>query len=202
LWCDVVVFMLPDQDRGVTSSGRGASSDAAGPVVFVDFDTVLLAVHPAARGPEYGLQADLDEAIGRLSEGAQAVVVLVGPPATDVRQGIDTQRRIELLRDGLGQAAGEVLIATCPHGGDGTCDCATPGAGLIEVAIEQHDLLRRGGWYVAGDQAGVVAGRVAGLHTIRIGPVGEDHLSAVHRPDYEARDLLDAANHILVEAAV
>jgi hypothetical protein len=53
---------------------------------------------------------------------------------------------------------------------------------------------------VGADQEGVVAGRGAGLKTIRIGPVGEDHLSAVHRADYEARDLLDAANHILFEA--
>jgi hypothetical protein len=65
--------------------------------------------------------------------------------------------------------------------------------------MEQHDLPRRGGWYVSADQEGVVAGRTAGLHTIRIGPAGVDHLSSVHRADYEARDLLDAANHILVE---
>jgi hypothetical protein len=46
----------------------------------------------------------------------------------------------------------------------------------------------------------MVAGRGAGLHTVRIGPHGEDHLSLVHRPDYEARDLMDAANHIMIEA--
>ena len=44
-----------------------------------------------------------------------------------------------------------------------------------------------------------IIGRGAGLRTVRIGPLGVDHLSSVHRPDYEARDLLDAANHILVE---
>jgi hypothetical protein len=62
-----------------------------------------------------------------------------------------------------------------------------------------HGLSSRGSWFVGGDQEGVVAGRNAGLKTIRVGPVGEDHLSAVHRPDFEARDLLDAANHILFE---
>ena len=39
-----------------------------------------------------------------------------------------------------------------------------------------------------------------GLRTVRIGPLGEDHLSSVHRPDYEARDLLDAANTIMLDA--
>ena len=43
-------------------------------------------------------------------------------------------------------------------------------------------------------------GRAAGYRTIRIGPAGEDYLSTVHRPDHEARDILDAANWILLEA--
>ncbi len=31
-------------------------------------------------------------------------------------------------------------------------------------------------------------------------PCSEDHLNAVHRADYEARDLMDAANRIMLEA--
>jgi len=55
------------------------------------------------------------------------------------------------------------------------------------------------GWFIGADQEGVQSGRTAGLRTVRIGPAGPDHMSTVHRPDYEARDLLDAANHILIE---
>jgi histidinol phosphatase-like enzyme len=93
-----------------------------------------------------------------------------------------------------------LTVVTCPHGEDGTCDCAKPGIGMVLRTMEELRLSHRGGWYIAGDQEGVVSGRTSGLRTIRIGPVGEDHLSAVHRPDYEARDLLDAANHIMFES--
>ncbi len=185
----------------VELSGRDAS--AGGHVVFLDGDTVLLAVHQGKRGVELGLQADLDEAIGRLSEAADKIVVLLEPPPAENRAALDTGLRLDLVRDGLGDTADALIMVVCPHGDNDTepdaCHCAKPNDGLIRVATELHDLPLRGGWYVSADQEGVVAGRAAGLHTIRIGPMGVDHLSNVHRADYEARDLLDAANHILME---
>ncbi len=106
-----------------------------------------------------------------------------------------------MLRTAWAEAVDDLVIVSCPHGEDGDCDCAKPGNGLIESALERARSARHGmGWYVGGDQEGVVAGRTAGLHTIRIGPAGEDHLSAVHRADYLARDLMDAANRILLES--
>jgi histidinol phosphatase-like enzyme len=91
-------------------------------------------------------------------------------------------------------------VILCPHGEAGTCECAKPGSALVEHAVAETGIRARHSWYIGGDQEGVHAARSAGLRTIRIGPVGEDHLSAVHRPDYEARDLLDAANKILFDA--
>jgi hypothetical protein len=146
------------------------------------------------------VQPDLAEPLARLSEISPHVVVLVGPPPAEPRHGLETARRLEIVRDALGAAADDLLIVTCPHGEDGTCNCARPDVGLIEIALEQHDLTRRGAWYIGGDQESIAAARNAGLRTIRIGGVTEDHLSAVHRPDYEARDLLDAVNHIMLEA--
>ena len=169
------------------------------PVVFLDADTVLLVVHQGQRGIELGLQSDLDEAIGRLSEAAERIVLLVEPAPEENRTALDVNRRLDVLREGLAETADGLLLVACPHDDDDDCRCAKPEDGLIQIAMEQHDLPHRGGWYVTADQEGVVAGRAAGLHTIRIGPSGIDHLSAVHRADYEARDLLDAANHILME---
>jgi histidinol phosphatase-like enzyme len=168
--------------------------------VFLDLDTVLLSTHPGRYGPELALQADIPEAIERFSEAMGAIVVLVDPPSSDTPHAMDTAHRLELLRTNLGSTFDRLIMAVCPHGEERTCDCAKPGSGLIEQQIREHNLAHRGGWYVGADQEGVVAGRGAGLKTIRIGPVGEDHLSAVHRADYDARDLLDAANHILFEA--
>ncbi len=170
-----------------------------GPTVFLDLDTVLLAIHQGRRGVELGLQADLGDALARLSEVAHPIVVLVDPPPTAIRRGLETTKRLDVLRDGLGETVDDLIVVACPHGEERACSCAKPERGLIDLAVEQHDLPPRVGWYVGADQEGVVAGRTAGLRTIRIGPLGEDHLSAVHRPDYEARDLMDAANHILIE---
>jgi hypothetical protein len=173
---------------------------SSGPVtVFLDMDTVLLVQHRGRYGPELGLQADLSIAIGRLFEIADRVVVLVNPPSSDHGRGIDTKQRVAALRGGLASGWDGLVVATCEHGENGSCNCAKPGHGLITPHL---DAGRRAedGWYIGGDQEGMVAGRGAGLRTVRIGPHGEDHLSLVHRPDYEARDLMDAANHIMIEA--
>lgn len=193
--------LLRETQEILDDGSRTSSSHAPrGPViVFLDMDTVLLARHQGRYGPELGLQADLPDAIGRIFEIADRVVVAVNPPSADDGQNFDTAHRVALLRAGLGTSWDGLVVATCEHGEDGTCDCAKPGHGLITPHL---DAGRRpdDGWYVGGDQDGMVAGRGVGLHTVRIGPHGEDHLSVVHRPDYEARDLMDAANHIMVEA--
>jgi D-glycero-D-manno-heptose 1,7-bisphosphate phosphatase len=178
------------------SAGQGEEPTGA---VFLDLDTVLLAMHQGRRGLELGLQADLPEGIERLEQIADQLFVLVDPPPLEGANGRETHRRLEVLREGLGPLVDRLTIVTCPHGEDWSCDCGKPGSGLIELAIAEHGARRTGGWHIGGDQEGVQAGRAAGLKTIRIGPVGEDHLSAVHRADYEARDLLDAANRIMLE---
>jgi len=180
------------------ASARAGQSAAQGPAVLIDLDSVLLSVRQGRRGVELGVQPDLAEALARLAEVAPRIAVLVEPPPDEPRHGLETEKRLDTVRDALGEAADNLLIVTCPHGENGSCDCAPPNVGLVEVALEKHDLPRRGGWYIGGDQESITAARAAGLHTIRIGPALEDHLSAVHRPDYEARDLLDAANHILL----
>lgn len=169
-------------------------------VVFLDLDSCILATHPGRRGVELGLQADVAESLERLDQITEHVVVLVNPTPLDAGHGLETERRLEVLRSGLGDRVDELKVVTCPHGEHGTCECAKPEAGLIEIAVHDLKLSRRSGWHIGADQEGVQAARSAGLKTIRIGPHGEDHLSNVHRADYEARDLLDAANRIMLES--
>ena len=186
----MVVTNKPEQTR--------QSSAALTHTVFVDLDTVLVATHQGRRGIELGMQGDVAEGLDRLSEIADRIVVLAYPSDKTPRGRALSEGRLATLREHLGTVTDQLLLVTCPHGADDDCNCAKPGTGLVGVATEQHELPRRGGWYIGADQEGVVAGRSAGLKTIRIGPMGADHLSAVHRADYEARDLLDAANHILI----
>jgi histidinol phosphatase-like enzyme len=194
------------EDRRLDDAAQsGAEIDAAPPVfsggpLFLDLDTVLLAQHPGRYGVELGLQADLEAGIKRLRQVGGRVVVLVDPAPVERRNALATPRRLATLQAGLGEALSGLIVVACPHDDGAECQCAKPSAGLIELALRRHHLESHDGWYIGGDQAGVQAGRAAGLRTIRIGPAGEDHLASVHRPDYEARDLLDAANHIMLEA--
>lgn len=167
--------------------------------IYLDLDSVLISVHQGRRGPELGVQPDVDDALLRLTEIADAVVVLVNPALPDAKRELGTKQRLDTLLGGLGEVAEKLLIVSCPHGDGRGCDCGKPECGLIEMAVEEHGLSRREGWYIGADQEGVQCGRSSGLRTIRVGPSGEDHLSQVHRPDYDARDLMDAANHIMVE---
>ena len=184
----------PPLARDARSDDRPASA------VFLDLDTVLLAMHPGQRGVELGLQADLPDAIERLEQAAEKIIVLVEPTPQEGGNGRETELRLEVLRNGLGPVADRLIIVRCPHGEDGTCDCAKPASGLVELAIAEHNVVVGDSWHIGADQEGVQAGRGAGLRTIRVGPISEDHLSSVHRADHEARDLLDAANWILLEA--
>jgi D-glycero-D-manno-heptose 1,7-bisphosphate phosphatase len=176
------------------------SDDRPASAVFLDLDTVLLAVHPGRRGLELGLQADLPEAIERLEQVAEKIIVIVEPTPREGGNGRETERRLQVLREGLGPLVERLILVRCPHGEEGTCACSKPACGLIEMAIAEHNVVARNSWHIGADQEGVQAGRAAGLRTIRIGPLPEDHLSSVHRADHEARDLLDAANWILLEA--
>jgi D-glycero-D-manno-heptose 1,7-bisphosphate phosphatase len=180
------------------SDGEDELADA----ILIDLDTVLLGMHRGRRGMELNLVVDLPTSLGRLQSIAERLVVLVDPAPRDMMEalGRETPTRLQVVHQGLGDLADELDIILCPHGEAGTCDCAKPGSGLVEHAVAAVGLRPRVSWYIGGDSEGVQAGRVAGLRTIRIGPLGDDHLSAVHRPDYEARDLLDAANRIMLDA--
>ena len=170
-----------DEGRAADFGGKPESQPRT---VYIDSDVL-------------DIPAEVAEGIERLSVVADQTVILVYPLNPSSPLTTDAAR-LKALHDGLGATLDGLLVVGCPHD-DRSCECAKPGSGLIELAISRHGLPRHNGWFIGADQEGVVSARGAGLNTIRIGPVGLDHLSAVHRPDYDARDLLDAANHILVE---
>jgi histidinol phosphatase-like enzyme len=182
-----------DCQSGVMASGTESA-------VFVDMDSVLLSARQGRRGVEINVQADIDEGLGRLAQTADLIYVLAFPVRGHGTRPPSTENRIETLREGLNGSFRRLRIVTCPHSGDDmTCDCAKPGTGLIQIAQADRRSRIQSSWFIGADQEGVQSGRGAGLRTVRIGPAGSDHMSSVHKPDYEARDLLDAANHILME---
>jgi hypothetical protein len=188
--------------RSVSAFSGANGGDDRADGVLIDLDTVMLGMHQGRRGVELNLSADMPASLERLHEVARRIVVIVEPAPPDPLEshGRETPSRLQTLHDGLGVLADDLDIILCPHGEAHDCDCAKPGSGLIEEALSQTGVSARKSWYIGGDQEGIQAARTAGLRTIRIGPLAGDHLSSVHRPDYEARDLLDAANTIMLDA--
>jgi hypothetical protein len=56
-------------------------------------------------------------------------------------------------------------------------------------------------WLLTADARAVGPARRAGLRVVRIGPRPAGIEADIERPDYEARDLRDAVNHLLVSDA-
>ena len=170
--------------------------------VMLDLDTVVIEARPASRAPDIRLRPGVYEGLRRLRQVVDRVVILVHPQATTGTTA-DARSPEPWLSDVLGKLEPEfrdLVFATCPHSPAQTCDCAKPHSGLVEMALVDERLDAHQTWHVGGDQESVQVGRGAGLRTIRVGPSSEGHLGTVHRADYEARDLLDAANWILVQA--
>jgi D-glycero-D-manno-heptose 1,7-bisphosphate phosphatase len=182
--------------RAIPTPPEGPSSSDADPVIFLDLEGVMIERRPGRTNPPYSLRPGVDQGLDRLAQISPRLVALVEPPPIGTKRA----RSIDFLdgvRAPMVHGGPELVFVACPHRADEHCACRKPGHGLIEIAVARYGIPARGGWHISGDQEGVQAGRSAGLHTVRIGPPSEDHLTAVHRADYEARDLLDAANWIL-----
>ncbi len=180
-----------------TSTATTEWGDESGPSVFLDVDGVILESRPVPRGTRLLLRPGAVDGLRRLTQIAGRVILLVDPTGRVSGSLRDDTARVETIGAHLDTL--DLDVIACPHRTP-ECGCRKPSPGLIELARAQLGIPSRAGWHIGGDQAGVQAGRSAGLRTIRVGPPAEDHLSSVHRADYEARDLLDAANWVLVES--
>ncbi len=189
--------MIHDRASG---AGFGGAHGGDRPVIFLDLEGVIIETRPGRTDPVYSLRPGADEGLRRLAQSSDLLVALVEPPPPDASRRNRTLDLLDGIRAPMLRGGPQLLFVGCPHRPSQTCHCRNPGTGLIEQAIDRYGIDTHGGWHISGAQEGVQAGRTAGLRTVRIGPPSEDHLTAVHRADYEARDLLDAANWILVQS--
>jgi D-glycero-D-manno-heptose 1,7-bisphosphate phosphatase len=167
--------------------------------IFIDLEGVIIEVRPGRERPVFSMRPGAEAGLLRLAQSTDRLIALVepAPPGADPGRPRPVDQLVG-VRAPMTKGGPEVLFVGCPH--EGECDCRKPGAGLIRLAAERHRVPLEGGWHISGDADAVVAGRSAGLRTVRIGPPASDPETAVHRADYQARDLLDAANWILVQS--
>ena len=168
--------------------------------VFIDLEGVIVEVRPGREHPAFSMRPGAEPGLRRLAQVTESLVGLVEPPPAQgqpARRGRAIDRLVG-VRAPMTRGGPEILFVGCQHG-EVACSCRKPGTGLIQLARERYGL-GQGGWHISADAEAVMSGRNAGLRTIRIGPPAGDPETSVHRADYEARDLLDAANWILVQS--
>jgi D-glycero-D-manno-heptose 1,7-bisphosphate phosphatase len=172
----------------------------ANPAIFLDLEGVIIERRPGRTDPPYSLRPGAEEGLRRMAQVTDRLVALVEPPAPGTSKRPRSIDFLDGVRAPMVRGGPQLVFVACPHRPSETCECRKPRRGLIEIAMARVGVGANGGWHISGDQESVLAGRAAGLRTIRIGPPPENHHTAVHRADYEARDLLDAANWILVSS--
>jgi len=178
---------------------EGSVIDA--PVVFLDLDAALVELRPTGLPhPDLVLRSNAEEGLRRMREAGH-VVVLVDPAARDHLLPHQSDVRAAFARRKLRGPLTKVTLVACRHRRGEPCACRKPGLGLIERAREELGLDLTGGWIVGGDED-IGAGREAGLRTVRVGPTTVGPSGPTLTADYDARDLLDAANWILLNEAL
>jgi len=146
------------------------------------------------------LRENAEAGLDRLRDEAR-LAVLVDPTGRDVLLPHQADIRAAFARRSLRKVMTRVPMLSCRHRRGEPCDDRKPLTGLLGRAQDELGLNLADAWIV-GDDASVAAGRELGLHTVRVGPSEVGPTGPLPTADYEARDLLDAANWILLQAAL
>jgi D-glycero-D-manno-heptose 1,7-bisphosphate phosphatase len=182
--------------------------------VFLDRDGTLNVDREYVGTPE-----DV-ELVPNAAEGARMLadagfVLVVVSNQSGIARGYFSEAQADAVDQRVAElfAARGVTIAAsyrCPHLPDAplpeyaiACDCRKPLPGLIRRAAADLSLDLKSSWAIGDRVRDVAAGAAAGCRTIAVDPVppsreAEDFGAC--QPDYRARDLVDAARHVIASA--
>lgn len=112
----------------------------------------------------------------------------------------------ELTKEGIKIEA----IYYCPHHPDENCDCRKPRTGLIRKAVQDHHLKLKSTWMIGDKLSDVLLGKnIKGKSILVLTGYGQGTKQKIEsnadvydwlKPDYIAKDLLEAASFIKSEA--
>lgn len=134
-----------------------------------------------------------------------------------IARGIMTVEQVEKVNDFiLTELEKEGIkiegIYYCPHHPDENCDCRKPGTGLIRRALQDHSLSLKNAWVIGDKLSDVLLGKnIKGKSILVLTGYGEDTKRKIvsgsevpewNKPDYIARNLLDAASFIKSESLI
>ncbi|MFP3153784.1 HAD-IIIA family hydrolase [Lachnospiraceae bacterium ZAX-1] len=170
------------------------------PAVFLDRDGVL-AVEKGyvTKLSDLELFPYAKDGISRMHELGYLAIVVTNQSA--IARGILTVEELYRMNYFLMEEIKVDAIYACPHSGkeDIPCTCRKPGTAMVEKAIQEHDIEKRGSYFVGDRASDIETGLRSKLQTVLLeSGYGIKRLEKAVKPDYVCKDLIDFINRILI----
>ena len=175
-------------------------------IIFLDRDGVINR-DPGFGGyvtswKEFGFLAGALEAIKKLNQAGFEVIVISNQAG--VAKGLYTLKDLDkitqnMLRE-VEKAGGRIYsVHYCPHKDEDNCDCRKPKVGLFSQATKGQKINFVDTFFVGDNRRDVLAAKAIGAKSIFVlsGNTKLEDLDV--RPDYIARDLLNAVDKIVLK---
>ena len=182
-----------------------------GRAVFLDKDGTLIEDVPYNVEPALiRLRDGAAQGLPLLAEAGYELYVVTNQ--SGVARGLFDEAALTAVEERLRELLAEFGVELagflyCPHSPDGSveafavdCDCRKPRPGLLQRAAGAFSLDLGASWMVGDILTDVEAGNRAGCRTVLVDDGSERDLTSVPDvclPDFEARDLADAARLII-----
>jgi D-glycero-D-manno-heptose 1,7-bisphosphate phosphatase len=170
--------------------------------VFLDRDGVINRAitrdglpYPPSNLNEFEILPGVVEACRLLKQAGFLLVVATNQP--DVGRGTVPRERVEAMHQEMQKVLPLDRVETCFHPGRGEsdCDCRKPKPGMLLRAARELRIDLKRSWMVGDRWRDIDCGRAAGCRTIFIDNGYSEELR--QRPDFNAKDLTEAAEIIL-----
>lgn len=168
------------------------------PAVFFDRDGVLnrtIVRDGRAYAPlsleDFTILPEASEAVAHLRQAGFLTMVVTNQP--EIARGRLSWATLLEMHERLQAELPIDGIYVCPHDPTESCQCHKPAPGLLRQAASDWSVDLSASFLIGDRWRDIGAGRAAGCYSILI----ERDYSGPSEPDYRARDLLEAVDHIL-----
>ncbi len=174
----------------------------ASPAVFLDRDGTINEEMGYLHDPKkFKLLPNVIEGIKRFQNMGYRLIIISNQPGIGL--GYYPEEDFYRVNRAMMKSFSEAGISIdkiyyCPHSQSEGCDCRKPGQLLIQRARQELNVDLTHSLFIGDKTTDMEAGKRAGMKTVLVqsGFKGEDGEYS-GEPDYQAKDLLDAANWVL-----
>jgi len=174
--------------------------------VFLDRDGVVNRAleregkpYPPADLSQFEILPGVPEACAKLKAAGFLLVVATNQP--DVGRGTMAQSTVESIHSYMCRQLPIDRVEVCYHPGKGLsdCDCRKPRPGMLQRAARELNIDLGQSWMIGDRWRDIDCGQAAGCRTIFIDRGYTEELR--QKPDYRAKDLLEAAHLVLAQVS-